>query len=268
MKLTAAQVRAFRKRVYKHHGRDLPWRKTTNPYHILVSEVMLQQTQVDRVIEKYTNWIKTFPTFKSLAKAPLKKVLKAWSGLGYNRRGMNLHKAAQEVVRKHKGKLPADPDILVALPGIGPATAASITAFAFNKPVVFIETNIRSVFIYEFFKNKKTVSDADLLPLVEQTVDTNNACKWYNALMDYGTVLKQKHGNPNKRSKQYAKQSKFEGSNRQVRGAILKALTKQALTEAALIKKMGVSKARVHKSLAQLMQEGFVKLKKNKIVIA
>lgn len=167
-------IQKFKRKIdsyFKNHGRDLPWRETDNPYHILVSEIMLQQTQVDRVIDKYTLFIKTFPTLRSLAKAPLDKLLRTWQGLGYNRRALMLQKCAQQIVKEFKGVIPDTPELLEKLPGLGKATSASICAFAFNKPVIFIETNIRTVFIHEFFPKKKDVTDNELLPLVAQTLN-------------------------------------------------------------------------------------------------
>jgi A/G-specific adenine glycosylase len=200
---------------------------------------MLQQTQTDRVVEKYQLFIKTFPNFRSLAKSPLSKVLQVWQGMGYNRRAISLHKIAQIVVDKYQGKLPESVEELIELPGIGHYTASAIGAFAFNQPTAFIETNIRRVYIHFFFQKKRKVDDKDILPLVEQTVDKKNPREWYYALMDYGVMLGKQVPNPNRKSAHYAKQSKFEGSNRQIRGLILKILLKQPnLTESMLIKKL------------------------------
>jgi A/G-specific adenine glycosylase len=258
-----SQSRAFRKKVYRYFdekGRDFPWRKNLNPYRVLVSEIMLQQTQVERVVEKYREFLATFPDFPSLAKAPLSRLLRIWSGMGYNRRALALKALARDVVELHGGRLPSDPDELVALPGIGTYTAGAILAFAFNKPVVFIDTNIRRVYIHEFFADRESIHDEDLLPLVEQTMDRMNPRKWYNALMDYGTMLKKEHGNPNRKSAHYTRQSPFENSNRQVRGAILKALVgASSLTAAAIVKQTGRDSERVKKNLLQLEREGFIR---------
>jgi A/G-specific adenine glycosylase len=264
-RLTPVRVRAFKKKIYDHYcaqGRDLPWRKTRNPYHILVSEIMLQQTQVERVLEKYTQFLAAFPTFPSLALAPLRTLLAVWQGMGYNRRALALKALAQKVVNEHRGKLPCDPEQLLALPGIGKYTAGAVLAFAFNKPVVFMDTNIRRVFIHEFFHGRENVRDEDILPLVQQTLDASDSRKWFNALMDYGAMLKKEHGNPNRRSAHYTRQTPFEKSNRQVRGMILKALVKEApLTAARIVKKTGMDTERVKKNLVQLEREGFIKKK-------
>lgn len=262
-KLTPSQVRSFRKKVYDYysaHGRALPWRKTRNSYRVLVSEIMLQQTQVDRVIDKYKEFLAAFPDFQTLAKAPRAKLLGIWSGLGYNRRALSLQALAQQVMEDHRGKLPSDPVELIELPGIGAYTAGAVAAFAFNKPVVFMDTNIRRVFIHEFFLDKENIKDEDILPLVKQALDREDSRTWYNALMDYGSMLKQTQANPNRRSAHYTKQSPFENSNRQVRGAILKLLVKESsLTAAQITKKSGMDRKRIEENLIQLTQEEFIK---------
>ncbi|MFA6427315.1 MAG: A/G-specific adenine glycosylase [Candidatus Magasanikbacteria bacterium] len=220
---------------------------------------MLQQTQVKRVAEKFPQFIKAFPNFKSLAQASLTEILRAWQGMGYNRRALFLKKIAEIVIRDYKGKLSDNDETLKKLPGIGPNTAASICAFAFNKPTIFIETNIRSVFIHEFFSDKKIISDKDIFPLVEQTMDIRNPREWYSALMDYGTMIKSTHGNPNIKSRHYARQSAFKGSNREIRGSILKLLTNHnTLTKGQIIKKLGDDPARIQKILQQLSDEDMI----------
>jgi A/G-specific adenine glycosylase len=261
--LAPAAIRSFRKKIYDHYrqyGRDLPWRRTKNPYHVLVSEIMLQQTQVERVMGTYEAFITAFPDFASLAGAPLPKLLRLWQGMGYNRRALALRALAQEVAVGHDWKLPSDPDMLMSLPGVGQYTAGAVAAFAFNKPVVCIDTNIRRVYLHEFFPGREKVPDADIVPLVSQTLDMHNPRKWYNALMDYGSMLKREQGNPNKRSAHYVRQSPFENSNRQVRGRILKALVAgEAVTAARLVKETGMDAVRVKKNLADLEKEGFIR---------
>ncbi len=247
---------------FKSYCRDLPWRETDNPYHILVSEIMLQQTQVDRVIDKYTQFIKIFPTLRSLAKAPLAMLLRAWQGLGYNRRALLLQKCAQQIVKEYKGVIPDRPELLEKLPGLGKATSASICAFAFNKPVVFIETNIRTVFIHEFFPKRNDVTDEELLPLIAQTLNKRNPLKWYSALMDYGSQLKKLHPNPSRKSAHHSRQSKFEGSDRQIRGKVLKVLLNQKkLSFAKLSEKVTADTIRCKKILKGLAEEGFIRYK-------
>ena len=209
-------------RFYKAHGRDLPWRETADPYKIWVSEIMLQQTQVDRVIPKYEAFVKKFPTAHVLAKASLGEVLLYWQGLGYNRRAKLLHTGAKHVCKKHDGLLPKTTKKLEEIPGIGPYTAAAIQAFAFNAAVVCIETNIRTVFLYHFFPNTDEVSDAEILPLIKKTMSQNNPRDWYAALMDYGAHLKRSGVSLNTKSKHYTKQKAFKGSAREIRGALVR----------------------------------------------
>jgi A/G-specific adenine glycosylase len=265
-------ILAFQKMVllhYEQYGRDMIWRNTTDPYQILVSEIMLQQTQVERVTAKFPEFICIFPDFVSLASAPRAKVLAAWQGLGYNRRAIALQECAIRVVKEYNGILPADADILATFPGIGRATAASIAAFAFNIPVVFIETNIRRVFIHFFFTDTDTVSDAEIFPLAEKALYRENPRVWYWALMDLGTALKKTIPNPNRRSVHYARQSPFEGSDRKIRGTILKLLLKHTfLEEAAIISNVAEDSQRVKRMLYALEEEGFITRRNNGFVPA
>lgn len=202
----------------------MPWRLHTEPYYILVSEVMLQQTQVSRVIPKFEAFLQLFPTIQHLSESPLAEVLNAWSGLGYNRRAKFLHEAAKQIVAEHGGHIPQELGELKKLPGVGHNTAAAIVVYAFNHPNVFIETNIRSVYIHHFFASEKKVSDAELLPLIEATLDPINPREWYWALMDYGAYIKATFPNPSRNSTRHIKQSKFQGSDRQLRGTIVRLL--------------------------------------------
>lgn len=226
--LTIEQIEHFQKLIYDfYHAnkRDFPWRKDITPYKIVVSEIMLQQTQTARVVPKFQEWLIKFPDFASLAQASNHDVLAAWQGLGYNRRGLAVAQIAQMVMTNFAGQLPQDPAILQTFPAIGSNTAGSICAFAFNAPTIFIETNIRTVYTHTFFPGQQEISDKQLLPLIEQTIDQINGRDWYYALMDYGVHLKQKLPRINAASKHYTRQSKFIGSKRQVRGQIIKILT-------------------------------------------
>jgi A/G-specific adenine glycosylase len=254
---------------YNNYGRDMAWRDTTDPYLILVSEIMLQQTQVERVKIKYPEFIRAFPDFASLADAPLDKVLSVWQGMGYNRRAIALQKCAIRVMNEYGGILPADVDLLATFPGIGKATASSIAAFAFNLPVVFIETNIRRVFIHFFFSCTDTVSDADLLPIVEKSLYKENPRVWYWALMDLGSVLKKMVPNPNRRSVHYSKQSPFEGSDREIRGTIIRQLLAEpGMSEKQLLDIRIEDSARIKKILAALISEGFIVMQKNRFFLS
>lgn len=263
--------KTFRKLVweyYKKEGRRLPWRPpslrvrkdgTLNPYRVFISEVMLQQTQVSRVLGKYPEFTQAFPTFKQLAAASKADVLAMWQGLGYNRRALHLREAAQTVTTKHGGKLPRDIATLRTLPGIGEATAGSLAAFVFNDPVVFIETNVRRVYIHHFFSERSGVSDAELEPIVRRTLDKRNPRQWYYALMDYGSALAKTVPNPNRRSVHHSTQSRFEGSDRQIRGRVLRELTRNTSpTMHELRRATNASGARFAKIIKELEKEGFV----------
>lgn len=245
---------------YALNKRDFPWRNVDDPYKVFVSEIMLQQTQTYRVIEKYYEFIEAFPTFNDLAQASLRDVLTAWQGLGYNRRGKFLHQSAQQIVGEYNGRLPDDPAVLVHLPGIGPATASSMVAFAYNITTVFIETNIRTVFIHSFFSGQEKVHDRDIMPLVAATVDKENPREWYYALMDYGVHLKKRYPNPSRKSAHHNKQSTFQGSDRQIRGMIIKMLTTQypELERSQVIKNINRESDRVERILDELIAEKMI----------
>ena len=261
-RLTPAGVRRFRRRLYRffhEQGRQLPWRDTTDPYHILVSEIMLQQTQVARVALKYEPFIRAFPDVFSLARAPLRDIMARWQGLGYNRRALALQGIARRLVAEFQGRLPAAVDTLLTFPGIGAATAGALAAFAFNQPVVFIETNIRRGFLHCFFPGQSGVRDREILPLVDQTLDREQPRPWYYALMDYGAMLKGAAPNPNRRSAHHQRQAPFADSDRQIRGLILKALVQSpALSLEALVQAVGKSPARTAGLIHTLIQEGFL----------
>ncbi len=254
-----AELRKTVREYYEQNGRVLPWRETDDPYRILVSEIMLQQTQVERVALKYGRFLDRFPDFAVLAGADLRDLLAVWQGLGYNRRALALQRTAQLILEKFQGTLPDSAETLVTLPGIGPATAGALLAFVFEQPAVFIETNIRRVFIHWFFPDRDEVKDSEILPLVEETLDRDRVRTWYYALMDYGAMLKGKEPNPNRRSAHYQRQSTFEGSNRQIRGLILRALIDRPhMTPVELVVSVDKSPERVGKVVRDLVREGFL----------
>lgn len=262
-RLSGEQIAGFRREVwdfYREHGRQLPWRHTDDPYRVLLSELMLQQTQVARVLPKFEAWLERFPDLSSLAEAPLPDVLALWNGLGYNRRAIYLQKTCREVLSRYGGIFPQAEAELRTLPGIGPYTAGAVCAFAFNLPAVFVETNIRAVFIQRFFSDaSEKVDDREILPLVEQSLDRENPREWYYALMDYGAELKRTVPNPSRKSRQYTRQSRFEGSFRQARGAILRQLTRQPSARLAEIAAAeGIELARIEAAARKLVQEGII----------
>lgn len=260
MKLNSQQVIAFREIVWEYfraNERSMPWRENPDPYYVLVSELMLQQTQVPRVIPKFEAFIERFPTIASLAQASLADVLGMWSGLGYNRRAKFLYESAKRVVTEHDSRIPPTYGELIKLPGIGPNTAGAIMAYAYNKPVVFIETNIRTVFIHHFFHDQAAVSDEELREIADQVVAHENPRGWYWALMDYGTHLKQTIGGRNNQSKHYKKQSPLAGSMREMRGRIIKVLTTTAMSEKSLQQAVGADE-RFALALRALALEGMI----------
>lgn len=245
---------------YEQYGRhELPWRLTTDPYHILVSEVMLQQTQVERVLPKYKDFMERWGTAEALAQASLAEVLKVWQGLGYNSRAKRLHECAKVVVKEFGGEFPDTFEGLKSLPGIGPYTAGAIMAFAYNKGVPLIETNVRTVYIHHFFNDATDVEEGEILKLVEEALDTKEPRQWYWALMDYGAHIKKEHGNPNSRAKAYVRQSKFEGSDRQIRGAIIRVLSNAPRTRLNLHKDLRqFDVLRIDVQLEKLLTEGLI----------
>lgn len=213
--------------------RDLPWRNIDDAYGVLVSEVMLQQTQVSRVMRYWQRWMDIFPTVDALAAADTALVLETWQGLGYNRRALALKRACELCSAEFSGHLPLTVEELVKLPGIGPATAGGVVAFAYNQPALYLETNVRSVFLHELFPGCEGVSDKELVPFIVDTCPGGPTAKcvdeqiwgprsWYYALLDYGAHLKASGSNPSRRSAHHTRQSKFEGSHREKRSFVLK----------------------------------------------
>jgi A/G-specific adenine glycosylase len=246
---------------YRDHGRTMPWRDGPSPYNVLVSEFMLQQTQVSRVIVKFNEFIAEWPDWQSLASAAQSEVVRVWKGLGYNRRALWLHAVAGRVVTDFDGELPSDESDLTSFRGIGPNSAGAVQAYAFNKPVVFIETNIRRVFIHHFFPDEEGVHDKDILSLVEQAVDHEHPREWYWALMDYGSYLSTQVVNPNRRSRHYSRQAAFAGSLRQLRGLLLEyLLTKPESLDRLERSFEGFDEAQVRAALSGLREDGFLEV--------
>lgn len=269
MSIPQAKIAAFQKEIlewYSLHQRDLPWRTDRDPYHILVSEVMLQQTQVQRVIPKYESWLKAFPLVETLASASTRDVLQYWSGLGYNRRALFLQKFAQEVVEKFDGQIPQDEKILRTLPGIGEYTAKALLCFGFDKQVAVVDTNIRKVIAVRFFDGilpeEKVIQEIAL-----QLLPSGKAYAWNQALMDYASAMLREHKIP------IPRQSKFKDSDRYFRGQILKRLLEvHAQTEKELLtffeeKKTPLLQARLEVVLEGLVKDKFIKIEKQYIFL-
>ena len=255
MRLTPKQLHNFHITVWSHYdqyARSMPWREDHSFYRVLVSEMMLQQTQVSRVVSKFEAFVTRFPDIDILAAARLADVLVMWQGLGYNRRAKYLHDTARYIVRHG---IPTTHEGLVALPGIGVNTAGAIMAYAYNDPTVFIETNIRTVFIHQFFRDQVQVHDRDIIMLVEQTLDRDNPREWYWALMDYGSYLKQSNARL-QQSIQYRKQAPLRGSNREMRGMLLRALSRSSVEYLELQK--SIDDPRFTTALEGLITDGLV----------
>ncbi|MRR12617.1 A/G-specific adenine glycosylase [bacterium] len=252
------------------YGRhDLPWRLTRDPYAILVSEVMLQQTQVARVVGRYEAWLDRFPSADALAASPLEAVLESWQGLGYNRRAVALKRACETIASYHGGVVPRDRQTLLALPGVGASTAAGVRVFAFGEPDVYLETNVRAVMIHHFFRDRDDVHDREIVPVIEATLDREDPRTWYQALLDYGVHLKRTLPNPSRRSAHHTRQSRYEGSRRQKRARLLTAVLEspgRTLPELAL--DTGVEPRLADEILRDLAIEGFLTLEGERYRIA
>lgn len=236
--------------------RDMPWRDDTSFYSVLVSEIMLQQTQVSRVLEKYHQCMQQFPTIDALASADLSDVLVMWQGLGYNRRGKFLHQAAQYIA---KNGIPSTVDQCVALPGVGKNTAGALMAYVYNQPICYVETNIRTVYFYHFFRSSGVdVSDSLIVELLEQTIDREHPRQWYWALMDYGSDLKRSGKGYNTLSKHYKKQSPLKGSVREVRGQIMTILATDVRIACNVLEERYKTDDRYQKAISGLVDDGLV----------
>jgi A/G-specific adenine glycosylase len=242
---------------YHKNSRSMPWRDNPSPYNVLVSEIMLQQTQVQRVLPKFAAFVERFPNFKTLADAPLAEVLTFWNGLGYNRRAKFLWQTAQKAMQDFNGILPQTSEQLTTLPGIGANTAGAILAYAYEQPVVFIETNIRTVIIHHFFADSANkVTDTQIKEVVERILPTEHVREWYWAIMDYGTHIKATVGTHLGRVHGHKKQSTFAGSLRQVRGAVIRALVDTPQNYQQL--QASITDERLVKVLHLLQAEGLI----------
>lgn len=253
---------------YRRAARPMPWRSDPSPYHVIISEFMLQQTSVERVLPKYTAWVKRFPDFSTLASASVGEVVAAWKGLGYNRRALWLHTLAKRVESDFAGSLPKDGRTLQSFHGVGENTAGAVAAYAFEQPVVFVETNVRRVFLHHCFASEIGVTDAHIRPLVAQALVGQPARQWYWALMDYGAFLGRTIPNPNRRSRHYTRQSSFEGSHRQLRGQILEHVLQGTSTLSMLVRKLdNFAPKQIKHAVAELSQEGFLSCQDERVTM-
>jgi A/G-specific adenine glycosylase len=247
-------------RWYQKNGRhSLPWRRNPTPYRVFIAEVMLQQTQADRVREKYEPFLKKYPNVKRLAAAVQSELLRAWSGLGYNRRALHLREAARCIKNIHGGKIPQSFDELCRLPGIGPYTAHAISIFSRNADEACVDTNVRRVLIYEFQLPKMT-TDREIALLAYQVLPKGRARDWHNALMDYGALVA-----TGKRTKISSKsqQPSFKGSRREKRGAIIRyCLEKKSVTPTAIADLLKVDRDEATELLRVLTKEKFLHFKR------
>jgi A/G-specific adenine glycosylase len=175
-------------RWYARHGRDLPWRRTRNPYRVLVSEIMLQQTPVSRVIPKYREWLRRYPSLEALAHASVREVRETWSPLGYNIRPLRLREIARTVLRRHRGRLPMTKDALLTLKGIGPYTAGAVLTFAYGRAEPIVDTNVRRV-LRRIFCGRRPRSDRQLWALSAALLPSRDAYNFNQALMDFGATV-------------------------------------------------------------------------------
>jgi len=262
--MTLIEKPQFKSIIYSYYekaGRTFPWRENTDPWGILLSEFMLQQTQTIRVTAYWKRWMEKWPKPEDVHKASLEEVLREWSGLGYNRRGKYLKESAGIITLDYRGVVPATPEELACLPGVGPYTAGAIACFAYNYPAIFIETNIRSVMLHFFFGNREGVQDSEIRPLIEETLDRENPRRWYWALMDYGAALKKLKPNPSRHSAHYRRQSSFEGSFRQLRGKLVRTLSREGPGKIEDIKKridLDANSEDLYRALDALEKESMV----------
>ena len=223
LNLNCQDIQLFRERIfdfYQSNRRSFPWRETTDRYAVMVSEIMLQQTQAERVAGKFTAWMLRFPNIEILASASLKEVLLLWSGLGYNSRGQRLQGCAKVIMERFNGVVPATPELLKTLPGIGEYTCRSIPVFADNLDAAAVDTNIRRIIMHEFALPEDT-SKQEIQALAEQLLPQGRSREWHNALMDYGSLFLTSR---NTAIRPLTKQSKFQGSKRWYRGRLIKDL--------------------------------------------
>jgi A/G-specific adenine glycosylase len=254
--ISSSRIKSFQEKIFnwwKSNRREFPWRQTTDPYKILVSEIMLQQTQASRVVEKYNEFINKYPSLENLASATGAQVLKIWSGLGYNRRALWLLEASKEIMEMKQ--FPKTSKDLEELKGIGPYTSRAILIFAFNKDVATVDTNIRRIFIHEGFAIEET-TDEELFTIANRLLPKGQSRDWHNALMDYGAekITAKKTG-----IRPPSKQSSFKNSSRMFRGAIVKYLIKNSnVNDQKIANECQIPKEELDDILSSLIKDGLI----------
>jgi len=261
MTLSKKNIQAFQQKIFdwwKGHKRDLPWRHTHDPYKIMVSEVMLQQTQVSRVLMRYAEFIEVYPDVQSLAKAKTSDVLKIWKGMGYNRRALYLHQAAKIISEKYHNHFPLSQQLLSKLPGVGKYTARAILVFAHKKDIAMVDTNIRKIITHFFFQDKKQPENV-IQDLADQLLPKGKSWQWHQALMDLGSQMQTIS---NAKCPMSNKKLPFRESNRFFRGRIVDLLREKGWKETALLREMvkrhGKDVQFYKKILEKLLQEGLL----------
>jgi A/G-specific adenine glycosylase len=267
MKLTQKQISSFQSMIFtwwEKNRRDLPWRHTHDPYKIAVSEIMLQQTQVLRVITKYREFIKEFPTVFDLAKVTTASVLRLWKGMGYNRRALYLRNMAKVVVKEYQGKFPVDEKLLIQLPGLGMYTARAILVFAYEKDIACVDTNIRKIITHFFFKDEAQ-KDLVIQQVADQLVPVGKSWEWHQALMDYGALTMPNAKCPMLNTKK--KSVPFRQTNRFYRGRIIDMLREKKYLETKIINyifnQFNKQEYETQSIINSLIKDGLVTRKKN-----
>ncbi len=256
---TISLFRSFIWEYFRDHGRSFPWRDTRDPYSILVSEMMLQQTQTERVLPKYLQFTDVYPDIPCLAAAQFRDVYPLWQGLGYNRRCLALITIAGRCMDAYGGKIPNCSQALLSFPSVGPATAAALKAFAWGEPSLYLETNIRRVLLHVWFHRETDVSDRRLMDALAQVMDRDDPRRWYYAMMDYGVHLRKAIPNPNTRSRHYVRQKPFRDSDREIRGMILRELSGSgSATLQELAGRINIPLRRIEYTVGSLSHDGLV----------
>lgn len=254
---------------WETHKRDLPWRHTSDPYSVLVSEIMLQQTQVSRVVDKYTQFLHVFPDIHTLADASKAEVIRLWKGLGYNRRALYLKRAAEVLWTSYEGQFPQSEDVLRTLPGIGKYTARAVLVFSFRRDVAMVDTNIRNIitdFFYDGIRQKESVIEQK----ASELVPPGKSWEWHQALMDYGALELSKRRKISARIiRKTTMPIPFRGTQRFLRGRILDLIREEPMSQKRLItlitKTYGKNTDKIHTAISDMVREGLLTRREGKV---